>query len=974
MISPRSRFAWCRLLGFAVILLLTLSPARAGIDQWTSNGPFGGQVTILAVDPQTPSIVYAGNAGGGVFKSVDGGVSWALASAGITDLSVRALAIDPQTPTTLYAGTDQGGGVFKSMDGGNSWVALNSAPGVINTLAIDPQTPTTLYAASEQGSILKSVDGGATFIGSGAGLPGFGTFKLITVDPTNSAILYTGEQSTGLFKSLDGGNSWTAIDNGFTGTVNAQALIIDPQAPAILYAAATSAGGSGLFQSINGGGSWSLINSQFASQIGDGFSLAINPQNPTMLYAGGFGAGVSQSVNGGANFTAVSSGLTNPNVLALAINPQSPATLYAGTQAGVFATINAGAAWTAQNAGLALANIVSLVVDPNTPTTIYAGSGISGAVSIFKSIDGGNSWAASNAGFTFSSSTAELTVLAIDPVNSSTLYAGGEAGFGIFKSVNGGTNWAESDSGLTRAPITDIAIDPATPTTLYAGTSDDGVFKSTDGGTSWNAANNGLPAGESIVNLSIIGPPAPILFASTVADGVFSSTDGGSSWALVSLTLPASISADSVRDNPKSSALPSQNGLPPCQNSLNLWHAELIRTGISNAGENFFEAYYACTQRQDEIGLSVLFAAPVQPGTMGVPLASGTTGPTSASSTVSLWGVTDGAYTDVCEPLNVITIDPLDATNFYMGGSCGVLRGTNSGAQIVSMSLGLPPNLQVNALAITPNASDLYAGTLGGVYRFSFAPSVLAAAVLPSSRSVELGVTATAFATIANGGSAAATSCGLAPATSLPADFFYQTTAPATNAVTGSPNTPVDIPAGAFQTFVFGFTPSAAFDPIDAQLEFSCSGQPPVAVLPGINTLLLSGSATPVPDVVALVATGSNDGILHIMGTAGANAFALATINIGAASAITATAIVSDPSLPLSVSICQTNPSTGQCLAPPTPSVSQTINTDDTPTFAIFATSSGIVPFVPANNRIAVQFTDTNGTVRGSTSVAVETQ
>jgi hypothetical protein len=54
--------------------------------------------------------------------------------------------------------------------------------------------------------------------------------------------------------------------------------------------------------------------------------------------------------------------------------------------------------------------------------------------------------------------------------------------------------------------------------------------------------------------------------------------------------------------------------------------------------------------------------------------------------------------------------------------------------------------------------------------------------------------------------------------------------------------------------------------------------------------------------------------------------------------------------------------------------VSQTINTDDTPTFAIFATSSGIVPFVPATNRISVQFTDTNGTVRGSTSVAVETQ
>ncbi len=963
---------WCRPLFIALSLGLSAAgTARAGTDVWTSSGPFGGAVQVLAVDPQTPSTLYAGNIGGGVFKSTDGGASWARASSGMTDLAVRAIAINPQNTSTLYAATDQGGGLFESTNGGASWTSVGALPGVANGIAIDPSTPTTLYVAEEQTGLFKSTDGGATFTGIGTGLPGFDTFGTLIVDPQTPTTLYAGDSSNGIFKSTDGGNSWSAANTGLTGpNINVQALVINPQAPSTLYAGIT-AGTSGLFQSTNGGASWTLVNSQFAAQIGNGFVLAINPQTPTTLYAGLFGVGAEISTNGGATFTAINSGLPNFTFVgfqALAVNPQSPGTVYAGTQLGLFATANAGGAWTAENNGLSLNAVMAVAVDPLTPTTVYAGTSGGG---MFKSMDGAATWAAINAGLGLQGLVVD--VIAIDPLTPANLYVTGNNG-GIFKSANGGASWAESDTGLTRAPVTDIAIDPATPTTLFAGTSDDGVFKSTDGGASWSAANNGLPAGESIVNLSIIGPPSPVLFASTVTDGVFSSTDGGSTWTLLSLTLPASISANSLRDNSKASALPNQNGLPPCQNSLNLWHAELIRTGFSNTGGNFFEAYYACQQRQEELGLSVLFAAPVQPSVMNARLANGTTGPASGSSMVSLWGATDGAYTDVCEPLNAITINPLDATNFYMGGSCGVLRGTNSVAQIVSLSLGLPPNLQVNALAITPNASDLYAGTAAGVWRFTFAPSMLAAAILPSSRSVETGVTATAFASIVNGGNATATSCGLAPSTSLPADFFFQTTDPKTNTLIGTRNTAVDIPAGQSQSFVFGYTPNAAFDPIDAQLDFSCSGLPPVAVLPGVNTLLTSGSTSPVPDVIALVGTVTNDGTLHIMGTTGSSAFALATDNVGASATVTVAPSASTASLPLALFICQTNPATGQCLAAPTPSVTTTVNSGDQPTFGIFGTASGAIPFEPAGTRIFVQFIDTNGAVRGSTSVAVETQ
>ena len=86
--------------------------------------------------------------GGGVFKSTDSGGTWAAANTGLTSLDVLALAINPATPSTLYAGT-YGGGVFKSNDSGGTWAAVNAGlpnPPSVNALALDPTGVTTLYA------------------------------------------------------------------------------------------------------------------------------------------------------------------------------------------------------------------------------------------------------------------------------------------------------------------------------------------------------------------------------------------------------------------------------------------------------------------------------------------------------------------------------------------------------------------------------------------------------------------------------------------------------------------------------------------------------------------------------------------------------------------------------------------------------------------------------------------------------------
>src|SRR2546427_5845569 len=110
----------------ALLLFGSLHGAEAGVNVWTTNGPEGGSISALAVDPQTPTTLYAGTTSAGVFKSIDGGTHWRAVNAGLGATSVRALAIDPQASTALYAATC-GGGVFKSTDGGGSWSAANRA-------------------------------------------------------------------------------------------------------------------------------------------------------------------------------------------------------------------------------------------------------------------------------------------------------------------------------------------------------------------------------------------------------------------------------------------------------------------------------------------------------------------------------------------------------------------------------------------------------------------------------------------------------------------------------------------------------------------------------------------------------------------------------------------------------------------------------------------------------------------------------
>jgi hypothetical protein len=248
----------------------------------------------------------------------------------------------------------------------------------------------------------------------------------------------------------------------------------------------------------------------------------------------------------------------------------------------------------------------------------------------------------------------------------------------------------------------------------------------------------------------------------------------------------------------------------------------------------------------------------------------------------------------------------------------------------------------------------------------------LVGAVLPSSRSVQVGNAATAFVTLINAGLSPAVAASIAPPAGLAADFTFQTTDPATNQVIGTQNVPLDIPAGQFQTYLIALTPTTAFAPIDVAFTFAAENTTaPATPLTGINTLLLASSFSATPDIVALAA--ASGGIVNIPGTTGTGAFAVATVNVGATGNITATADTGGASIPVNLFICQTDPGTGACLGPPAGSVTTLINANATPTFAVFVQGNGTVPFDPAVNRIFVRFSS-GGVTRGSTSVAVQTQ
>ena len=238
---------------------------------------------VVVIDPSNPNIIYAAAAFEGVYKSTDGGNTYTVKNNGFQVPFVNALAIDPTTPTTLYAGTAFG--MYKTTNGGDSWVELENGfiPTTprVNEVVIDPTNSAIVYVGTSRG-IFKTTNGGALWTPDNSGVLSFTQITALAIDPLNPSTLYAGGFLGGIFKTTDGGATWSASNTGIPATA-INALAIDPLTPMTLYAATT---GSGIFKSTNGGANWTQGNTGLGNATVN--SVGIVSTNPAILYAGTF--------------------------------------------------------------------------------------------------------------------------------------------------------------------------------------------------------------------------------------------------------------------------------------------------------------------------------------------------------------------------------------------------------------------------------------------------------------------------------------------------------------------------------------------------------------------------------------------------------------------------------------------------------------------------------------------------------------
>ncbi len=184
-----------------------------------SYPPFPCPIGAFAISPLAPNTVYAAahwDSSCTVQKSTDAGLSWSRT--GLANTAISVLAIDPKTPSTLYAGTRNKRdlrfeGLFKSIDSGASWSGINhgladliGTRSNIDALVVDARNPSTLDAATAHNGVFRSSDGGASWVRFSDGLSNR-NIRALALGPTESGlnVLYAGTAGGGIFKILDDG-------------------------------------------------------------------------------------------------------------------------------------------------------------------------------------------------------------------------------------------------------------------------------------------------------------------------------------------------------------------------------------------------------------------------------------------------------------------------------------------------------------------------------------------------------------------------------------------------------------------------------------------------------------------------------------------------------------------------------------------------------------------------------------------------
>lgn len=547
----RSAMASARLSGGAHPMSAFTSSA------WTADGPqpmafgsgytpYSGRATSIAINPSTPTTMFLGTAAGGVWKTTDGGVTWAPMTDQQASLAIGALAIDPVTPTTIYAGTGEadgsvdsyyGQGMLKSTDSGVTWTLVRTpftsgaTAAAFSQIAIQPGNSSVVLASSGSG-VYRSADAGATWTNVLRNV-----VNSVIFDGTNHNIVYAGVNGyysgasalAPVYKSIDAGLTWTPILGSTANPLPAaskvvRTALVEDSTGANLYAAFAPSSFTGvgtLYKSTDGGANWTKLSSPSANDGLDWYrdGLAVVPgSNPNILYA--TGAALYQSLDGGMTWSRDTVGVQWADQHSFTVSPDG-SKLYVADDGGIFVTsqpTSPNPSFLSLNSTLSTMTFYpGFSIIPGAPKSALAGSqdhGLDAYSGVALWTYGDNDHFCGDGGSAY-----------VDPLNSHA-YAhciGGSANW--IASASGGASpnaFVSAQAGINlttdRLPwVADIKGDPENIAIVYTATNH--LYQSLNYATTWTSISPDLTAGRAIVNTIAVSPTNSNVVYTGAGDG-----------------------------------------------------------------------------------------------------------------------------------------------------------------------------------------------------------------------------------------------------------------------------------------------------------------------------------------------------------------------------------------------------------------------------------------------------------------------
>ncbi len=420
-------------------------------------GPFrGGRSAAVTGVSGKENLFYFGSAGGGVWKTNDGGRNWENISDGFFGGSIGAIAVSKSDQNVIYVGggektvrgnVSSGYGVWKTVDAGKTWKSMGLLKSRhISRISIDPNNHNIVYAAvlgniykpTDDRGVYKSIDGGKTWIKTLFSNNQSGVVDLL-IDPTNSRILYastwriqrspyslsSGGDGSALWKSTDSGETWVEIskNKGFPeGTLGIIGVTVSPIDNQRIWAMVENKDKGGLYRSDDGGENWELINSERKLRQRAWYytRLYADTENVNQVYV--LNVKYHKSTDGGKTFTTHNAPHGDHHDLWIA--PENPKRMIIGDDGGAQITYDGGETWSTYR-NQPTSQFYRVTTDNHFPYRIYAAQQDNSTIRIPHRTDG-NSIGESDWEITAGGESAHI---AIDPLNNDIVYAGSYDGF-----------------------------------------------------------------------------------------------------------------------------------------------------------------------------------------------------------------------------------------------------------------------------------------------------------------------------------------------------------------------------------------------------------------------------------------------------------------------------------------------------------------------------------------------------------------